>query len=108
MLTSDNFTTFPLARYTAKYWCLHFRSTKASDQAIKLVMQLLQGDAFQNWIRLCDPDSLWQGANMKRSVRDFAPLLYYASKEGLLRPVSLLIEKGADVNAQGGDYGDAL
>jgi len=108
VLTSGKLTTFPLARYAAEYWLLHFRSTKASDQAITLVMQLLQGDAFQNWIRLYDPDFPWRGANMERSIGGFASSLYYASKEGLFRPVSLLIEKGADVNAQGGRHGNAL
>jgi len=108
VLTSGNLTTFPLARYAAEYWFLHFRSTKDSDQAIKLVMQLFQGDPFQNWIRLYDPDSPWEGADMERSIGGFASSLYYASKEGLFRPVSLLIEKGADVNAQGGYHGNAL
>jgi len=37
VLTSGKLTTFPLARYAAEYWLLHFRSTKASDQAITLV-----------------------------------------------------------------------
>ncbi|KAF8233575.1 ankyrin, partial [Tricholoma matsutake] len=34
--------------------------------------------------------------------------LYYASLLGLLYQVQRLIEKGADVNAQGGRYGNAL
>jgi ankyrin repeat protein len=34
--------------------------------------------------------------------------LYFASFLGLLQPVQKLIQKGADVNAQGGEYGNAL
>ncbi|KAK4221334.1 hypothetical protein QBC38DRAFT_345793, partial [Podospora fimiseda] len=34
--------------------------------------------------------------------------LYYACFAGLIAPVRDLIGKGADVNAQGGEYGNAL
>ncbi|EOD43980.1 putative ankyrin repeat protein [Neofusicoccum parvum UCRNP2] len=37
-----------------------------------------------------------------------SPGLYYASLEGLVGPVQMLLDKGADVNAQGGYYGNAL
>ncbi|KAG9240039.1 hypothetical protein BJ878DRAFT_469094 [Calycina marina] len=108
VLTSGNLNTFPLALYAAEHWCRHFRALKAPDQASKLTMQLFQGDAFQNWIRLCDPDSDFERTNMKKNIRSIASPLYYTSREGLFEPVSLLLEKGADVNAQGGYYGNAL
>ena len=108
VLTSGNLNTFPLARYAATYWCRHFRATKDFDQASKFVIQLLQGDTFQSWIRLYDPDAPWKGTDMNRNIATIASPLYYTSIEGLLGPVSLLIEKGADVNAKGGYYGNAL
>ena len=71
-------------------------------------MQLFQGEPFQNWIRLYDPDFRWRGTDIKRNITSIASPLYYASREGLFEPVSLLLEKGADVNTQGGHYGNAL
>ncbi|KAH6662712.1 ankyrin repeat-containing domain protein [Halenospora varia] len=108
VLTSRNINTFPLALYAAEHWCRHFRAIKDSDQATKLGMQFLQGDAFINWIRLFNPDRPWAHTNMKTNITSIASPLYYASQEGLFKPVSLLLEKGADVNAQGGYYGNAL
>ncbi|KAL5328216.1 hypothetical protein ACEPPN_001712 [Leptodophora sp. 'Broadleaf-Isolate-01'] len=108
VLTSGNLNTFPLALYAARHWCRHFRATKDSDQASKLVMQLFQGEAFQNWIRLYNLDGLQRKTIIKRYFDRISSPLYYASLEGLFELVSLLLEKGADVNAQGGSYGNAL
>ncbi|KAL5325365.1 hypothetical protein ACEPPN_006490 [Leptodophora sp. 'Broadleaf-Isolate-01'] len=108
VLSSGNLNTFPLARYAAEYWCYHFRAMKYSNQATKLSMQLFQGDVFKNWIRLFDPDKPWQGSDIERDIANNASPLYYASREGLFEPVSLLLGTGADVNAQSGEYGNAL
>ncbi|PVH67796.1 ankyrin, partial [Cadophora sp. DSE1049] len=108
VLTSGNLNTFPLALYAAEHWCHHFRATKDSYQASKLLMQLSQGDAFQNWIRLHNPDFPWKETNMEKNITSIASPLYYTSLEGLFEPVSLLLGKEADVNAQGGRYGNAL
>ncbi|PVH69880.1 ankyrin [Cadophora sp. DSE1049] len=108
ILNSENLNTFPLALYAAEHWCRHFRAMKDSDQATKLSMQLFNGDAFKNWIRLFDPDRPLEGTNMKRNITSIASPIYYASLEGLFEPLILLLEKGADVNAQGGEYGNAL
>ncbi|KAH9203372.1 ankyrin repeat-containing domain protein [Leptodontidium sp. 2 PMI_412] len=108
VLTAGNLNTFPLALYAAEHWCRHFRAVKNVNQASKLIMQLFQGDAFQNWIRLYDPDYPWTGTKMERNIISIASPLYYTSHEGLFEPVSLLLGKGADANAQGGRYGNAL
>ncbi|KAG4414253.1 hypothetical protein IFR04_012625, partial [Cadophora malorum] len=108
VLNSENLNTFPLAFYAAEHWCRHFRAMKDSDQATKLGMQLFQGDAFINWIRLWDLEKPWRDSSISSDATNFASPLYYASHEGLLKLVALLLEKGADVNAQGGDYDNAL
>ncbi|KAH6666209.1 hypothetical protein B0J14DRAFT_199342 [Halenospora varia] len=108
VLTSENLSTFPLARYAAEHWCRHFRAVKDSDQASKLSLQLFQGDAMKNWIRLFNPDMPWQGSDISRDTTNVASPLYYASQQGLLKPLRLLLEEGANVNAQGGDYGNSL
>jgi hypothetical protein len=108
VLTSGNLNTFPLARYAAEHWCRHFRAVEDWDQACKLSLQLFQGDALKNWIRLFDPDRPWEGSDISRDTTNIASALYYVSLQGLLKPLRLLLERGADVNAQGGAYDNAL
>ncbi len=45
---------------------------------------------------------------MMRTLNDIRPSLYYASFAELIRSVKSILDKGADVNAQGGYYGNAL
>jgi len=61
-----------------------------------------------NWIRLYDADKPWEGPDLERNSSSICPRLYYASKAGLYKPVQILLDKGAEVNAQGGYYGNAL
>ncbi|KAH6704178.1 hypothetical protein BKA61DRAFT_660800 [Leptodontidium sp. MPI-SDFR-AT-0119] len=108
VLNSENLNTFPLALYAAEHWCRHFRAMKDSDQATKLGMQLFQGDTFMSWIRLFNPEKPWERSDVDRDITNVASPLYYASHQGLFKLVILFLEKGADVNAQGGEYGSAL
>jgi hypothetical protein len=107
VLNSENLNIFPLALYVAKHWCRHFRAMD-SDQAIKLGMQLFQGDTFINWIRLCNPDKPWKGTDIERNITSITSPLYYVLLEGLFKIVSKLLEKGADINTQGRDYSNTL
>jgi hypothetical protein len=45
---------------------------------------------------------------MTKSLESVPSPLYYASLEGLIESARQLVKKGADVNAQGGEYGNAL
>jgi hypothetical protein len=45
---------------------------------------------------------------LERRDREGQTLLYLAAEHGHQRMVKLLLDKGVDVNAQGGDYGNAL
>ena len=65
--------------------------------------------AYSNWIRLHDPDESWKGSDIARDLQTIPEPLYYACLEGLAEvTVNLITIKGADVNAQGGRYGNAL
>jgi hypothetical protein len=111
LLTSDNIDEFPLARYAAEYWTQHARMAgKDADRTYLLSMELFQSkrDAYINWIRLFEPDRPWMEPNMTRRLESVPSPLYYASLEGLIESARQLVEKGADVNAQGGKYGNAL
>ena len=45
---------------------------------------------------------------MMKRLDDIHPSLYYASLAELIRSVKIILDKGVDVNAQGGYYGNAL
>ncbi|KAH7150855.1 hypothetical protein DER46DRAFT_689463 [Fusarium sp. MPI-SDFR-AT-0072] len=80
---------FPMARYAAEYW---------TDYAV------LAETSEEIWCQLYQADIPW----------DFdlgpprAPRLYYACLAGLAGAARDLIMEGAAVNAQGGEYGNAL
>ncbi|KAK8115574.1 hypothetical protein PG984_012076 [Apiospora sp. TS-2023a] len=63
-------------------------------------------EAFSLGYRLYKPDRAWKGG-WKVEKDDVSPL-YYASLNGLCRSVHMLICDGANLNAQGGYYGNAL
>ena len=61
-----------------------------------------------NLICLYNPDRPWTQPKLQRGSSSLYPPLYYASKNGLRKPVKMLLDKGGDVNAQSGRYGNAL
>ncbi|GFG10695.1 Pfs, NACHT and ankyrin domain protein [Aspergillus udagawae] len=67
---------------------------------------LLQQQAYAVWGVLFDPD--WPRDENPRTYGRMATPIYYASLAGLLYTVEMLLAKGANVNAQGGHYGNAL
>jgi hypothetical protein len=111
-LNDRNIHTFQLAKYAAKYWVQHMKDAEQSNCQSEMMKEMIQKifeheGPFVTWMQLWDPH-----LEIYRDEVDFsrrpAPSLYFASFLGLLQPVQKLIEKGADVNAQGGGYGNAL
>ncbi|KAJ4034152.1 hypothetical protein NW758_011110 [Fusarium oxysporum] len=96
---------FPMARYAAEVWTGYAALTQASEDIARATVKFLEEEAtFQRWARLYQPDRDWDdNPGPPQGSR-----LYYACFVGLVAPVRDLIGKGADVNAQGGDYGNAL
>jgi ankyrin repeat protein len=102
---------FALARYSAEFWSSHLRKTgDRGEQASQLAACLMAKEkpAYLTWIRLHDPDSAWEGPNFEKSLDSMPMPLYYAAMLGFSIITGLLLDKGAEVNAQGGDYGNAL
>ncbi|KAF5339948.1 hypothetical protein D9758_016763 [Tetrapyrgos nigripes] len=95
-----------LAHYASKYWFLHSNQTKEECSAIlDLSCKLLSTTqpAYYNWLNVYTPDT-WDNKPDNIIVQP----LYYASYIGLKSVVVYTLEKRADVNAQGGYYGNAL
>ena len=110
-LTTQSVDEYPLADYAARYWTEHARlAEKDSTLAPLLSMELLltKGHALLNWIRLYNPDEPSNGSRMTRGLYAIGPPLYYASFAGMIGSVKSILDKGANINAQGGRYGTAL
>ncbi|KAH6884132.1 hypothetical protein B0T10DRAFT_518181, partial [Thelonectria olida] len=131
-LQQDNFA---LTRYAARYWPDHFRDGVEDPPTDVQVLQLFKCKVFENWVTIWNFDH-YAGEAPRGKIP--APLYYasllgldsivprllddtalaslsptgdgcYGSR---LRRASfdihLLLEKDADVNAEGGEYGSAL
>ena len=102
---------FPLAQYAAGNWVKHACNASWDRDSIGgLVSELFtKRDSLENWIRLRRPEeSLWGTPDLSKPSNTIGPSIYYVSEAGLLQLLKQLIETGADVNARGGFYGNAL
>ncbi|KAJ5740916.1 Pfs NACHT and Ankyrin domain protein [Penicillium malachiteum] len=96
---------FPMARYAAEIWTNHAAFALASEDIGQMIVRFLTTEeTFQRWTRLYQPDMSWKTEpGPARGSK-----LYYACLEGLFKPARDLVSKGADVNTQGGFFGNAL
>jgi hypothetical protein len=99
-----------LARYAAEFWSKHVCKTRDETEEIILAMNLMSADnpAYFNWIRLYEPDRPWGKSDLGKGLKSIATPLYYAALLGFSTVTRLLLDEGADINAQGGHYGNAL
>ena len=98
-------TAFPLLQYAAQSWFYHSR-LQSTDE-VKHEINLLQSDVSRhNWCLVHQPDLSWYRPFTRNSK--IGPGLYYACFLGLGEVVDGLLSAGADVNASGGEYGNAL
>ncbi|KAF9735101.1 hypothetical protein PMIN04_006527 [Paraphaeosphaeria minitans] len=100
-----------LARYVAKFWSQHLRKTGDELEGLsRLAMDLLSVEqpAYLAWIQVNNPD--WPGDEpvLEKGLESVAAPLYYAALLGLGTIVKMLLNHGVDVNAEGGEFGNAL
>ncbi|ORY14382.1 hypothetical protein BCR34DRAFT_231296 [Clohesyomyces aquaticus] len=110
-LKPDFLRSFNLARYSAEFWSSHAQKrgnlTKETTQiAVRLCSR--ESFAYINWIRLWNPDKPWDTPDFWKGPKKIPNPLYFAALLNLRDMVKVLLDKDADVNAQGGDYGNAL
>jgi hypothetical protein len=96
---------FPMARCAAEIWARHAALAQASEDIASRTVRFLENEeTFQRWACLYQPDQSWESSpGPPKGSR-----LYYACLTGLTEPARSLVDKGADVNADGGSYGNAL
>ncbi|GKU08993.1 unnamed protein product, partial [Fusarium langsethiae] len=96
---------FPMARYAAEYWTEYAVSAKTSEGIVRITVNFLKDETtFQLWCHLYQADRRWDS----KPGPPRAPRLYYACLAGLEGAARDLTTEGADVNAQGGYYDNAL
>jgi hypothetical protein len=100
----------PLCLYAASHWFVHVKATQANGY----------GDVHQSVLRFFRPENIDQlklavgiwnpdkSFEPQFSGLPFASRLYYASLLGFVNACHEIYEEGPDVNAQGGEYGNAL
>ena len=102
--------TFPLAQYSARYWMINAMVAKEEDKTIQgLIVKFFYSHpkSYKTCYSLYLPDQQWYpGLDIRTNNQ--APPLYYASFGGFRNAVQCLLSRDADVNAQGGLYGNAL
>ena len=102
-------TEYPLAGYAASYWTQHAQVAEKDinfDPFLVMELFLKKENGVLLRLSLYKPDS-----SVPDIVRDSSNIchpLYYASVAGLNQCARLLLDKGTDVNAQGGFFGNAL
>ncbi|RII20696.1 hypothetical protein CUC08_Gglean001282 [Alternaria sp. MG1] len=110
-LEEETLQVFALARYSAEFWSSHLQKTgDEMEQVSQLTMGLLTREepAYLNWLRLHDPDRPWDEPNLEKSDDNIPMPLYYAALLGFSTVTRLLLDAGAEVNAEGGYNGNAL
>ena len=103
---------FSLARYASRFWTEHarvsgMRSNQQRDLSTEIFTQ--NSTAFLAWMRFFEIDRPWdRNPDIRRTLFALPKPLYVASHEGLAQAVSAILAAGAEVNAQGGHFGNAL
>ncbi|SPJ78511.1 related to ankyrin repeat [Fusarium torulosum] len=96
---------FPMARYAAESWMDYAVSAEISQDIIRTTVDFLRDETtFQRWCRLYQADREWDD----RPGPPRASRLYYACLGGLSCAARDLTTEGADINEQGGLFGNAL
>jgi hypothetical protein len=103
---------FPLAKYSAKFWTSYATTNNSEEDSLMGMIEQFFcsfGAPYKVCYGIHSPDEPW--VNPRLPVREKehteALPLYYAALGGLRKNVQLLLEKNANVNAQG-VYGNAL
>ncbi|KAK5563056.1 hypothetical protein LTR43_011324, partial [Exophiala xenobiotica] len=112
-LTSDLLRQYAFARYAAEFWYHHYRQADGqfAQQLMEMVGTLLTTRSIkERWVRLHKPDRPWDlYVDYDRFVEDPPSEIYYASLLGLYEVLGFMLSTSpVDVNAQRGEYGNAL
>nr|OQO29670.1 hypothetical protein B0A51_02575 [Rachicladosporium sp. CCFEE 5018] len=104
--TKTDLAAFPLLVHAAKTWA-HHASLQQRSNGVREMVFLQSEPRKRGWLEIYTPERSWVQP-FKRSNWGIGTALYYASLLGLEAVVQDLLSGRADVNTQGGYYGNAL
>jgi len=110
-LTYGSLTAFPLLSYASRFWFKHAQTANEEMGLDPVIVKFLnEAKSLILLNRLLDLHPSYEGevTFFRITPSKVGSPLYYASYYGLSRVAAMLAEGGADVNAQGGEYGNAL
>ena len=112
-LTLDCIAQYPLARFAAQYWHYHCGQANIDVMAeLGTWVQnlLLVEHNFDRWVRLHNAERAWKiHVTYDEQAISHASYIYYAALLGFGNILSSFLSyPHADINAQGGVYGNAL
>jgi ankyrin repeat protein len=99
--SGEDLVHFPLLKYAVDSWSSHLRRSESADTSFALSI-LSDLRARQDWVTVRDPKRI------QRNDKSAGGALYHACALGLLHTTQALLDAGADVNTQGGDYSNPL
>jgi hypothetical protein len=101
--------SMPLARYAAEHWIAHANSGGMNPTLLHLILRLLTSGSvpLKNWIRIYNID-LGGCEDLSMDKAKVCSALYYSSLSGMQEVSDCLLQKGENVNAEGGRFGNAL
>ena len=102
-----------LTLYAARHWISHFpQQSRDTPQPLQDLAQeffhIPRRANFLNWIRMYDFDGYSHDVDWHREANTIPDPLYYSCMAGFVDVSRWLVTEGANVNAQGGYYGNAL
>ncbi|OAG10753.1 HET-domain-containing protein, partial [Paraphaeosphaeria sporulosa] len=109
-LSEETLQTFALALYVARFWSHHLRETEDEEGVSHLALNLLLENktAYLTWLQLSNPDWPEDKPNLEKGAESIAAPLYYAALLNLSTITKMLLDQDAEINDQGGEFGNAL
>ncbi|KAJ7434133.1 hypothetical protein B0H11DRAFT_2296458 [Mycena galericulata] len=105
-LNEETLLNYPLASYAAEFWCHHLLRSADRTALLPEAMHLLE-DGSEQYIALNYGNGRL-GRSLYPMISPMQSPLYVCCEGGYIEGVRFLLEKGADVNAEGGQFGSAL
>ncbi|CUS10748.1 unnamed protein product, partial [Tuber aestivum] len=107
-ISGNNVENTSFLYHSARYWFVYTRSIEDTAPTPLLDVSVKVLELGKEWLDIYDPDRPYRLSTHRARV--YPPAIYYSSLLNLVTACKLLLllERGAEVNARGGRFGNAL